>query len=158
MFGVGPTELAFFLVIVLLAVGPDRLPTFMRTVGKGVRQVRNASREFKDAIGLDELMREGDPFRAPPVRPPAARPLPRQQSAPPSPVDTAGEDPTSLPAAAASNTPTPASNTPPPGSKTPPPASKTPPPPPPESLGAPKAVETDGSESPGEASSDSKHP
>ena len=58
MFGVGPTELAFFLVIVLLAVGPEKLPTFMRTVGKGLRQVRNASREFKEAIGLDELMRE----------------------------------------------------------------------------------------------------
>ena len=77
MFGIGPTELAFFLVIVLLAVGPDRLPAFMRTVGKGLRQVRNASREFKDAIGLDELMREGDPFRAPPVRPPKARPPPQ---------------------------------------------------------------------------------
>jgi len=79
MFGIGPTELAFFLVIVLLAVGPDRLPTFMRTVGKGLRQVRNASREFKEAIGFDELMREGDPFRAPPVRPPRARPVPVQE-------------------------------------------------------------------------------
>ena len=82
MFGVGPTELAFFLVIVLLAVGPEKLPTFMRTVGKGLRQVRNASREFKEAIGLDELMREGDPFRAPPVRPPPARPLPAQENKP----------------------------------------------------------------------------
>ncbi len=80
MFGVGPTELAFFLVIVLLAVGPERLPTFMRTVGKGMRQVRNASREFKEAIGFDELMREGDPFRSPPVRPPRARPLPVQEA------------------------------------------------------------------------------
>lgn len=78
MFGVGPTELAFFLVILLLAVGPERLPTFMRTVGRGLRQVRNASREFKEAIGLDELMREGDPFQAPPIRPPRARPLPVQ--------------------------------------------------------------------------------
>ena len=76
MFGIGPTELAFFLVILLLAVGPDKLPTFMRTVGKGLRQVRGASREFKDAIGLDELMREGDPFRTPPVRPPKVRPVP----------------------------------------------------------------------------------
>jgi len=82
MFGIGPTELAFFLVIVLLAVGPDRLPTFMRTVGKGLRQVRNASREFKDAIGLDDLMREGDPFRAPPIRPPKARPVPVPDKAP----------------------------------------------------------------------------
>ncbi len=78
MFGIGPTELMFFLVILLLAVGPDKLPTFMRTVGKGLRQLRSASREFKDAIGFDELMREGDPFRAPPVRPPRARPVPVQ--------------------------------------------------------------------------------
>jgi Sec-independent protein translocase protein TatA len=86
MFGIGPTELAFFLVIVLLAVGPDRLPTFMRTVGKGLRQVRNASREFKDAIGLDDLMREGDPFRAPPIRPPKARPVPVPDKKPPPPA------------------------------------------------------------------------
>ena len=115
MFGIGPTELAFFLVIVLLAVGPDRLPTFMRTVGKGVRQVRNASREFKDAIGLDELMREGDPFRAPPVRPPRAKPVSVQEKADepaepevapvPSP---ASATPPPLPAAALTDEPEPA--------------------------------------------------
>jgi sec-independent protein translocase protein TatB len=72
----------FFLVILLLAVGPEKLPTFMRTLGKGMRQVRNASREFKDAIGLDELMREGDPFRSPPLRPPRARPTPVEAKKP----------------------------------------------------------------------------
>ncbi len=81
MFGIGPTELMFFLVILLLAVGPEKLPTLMRTVGKGMRQIRSASREFKDAIGLDELMREGDPFRPPPV-PPRARPVPQAQPKP----------------------------------------------------------------------------
>ncbi len=97
MFGIGPTELAFFLVIVLLAVGPEKLPTFMRTVGKGVRQVRNASREFKEAIGLEELMREGDPFRAPPIRPPRARPVPvTEETAEASQPDASGaEDPAS---------------------------------------------------------------
>jgi Sec-independent protein translocase protein TatA len=134
MFGVGPTELAFFLVIVLLAVGPDRLPTFMRTVGRGVRQVRNASREFKDAIGLDELMREGDPFRAPPVRPPVARPMPVQQDTPPASEGDSAK------------------------SETPPPAvAKTPPPPPPESL-RPKAREPEQSEPTSESSSEPKHP
>lgn len=97
MFGIGPTELAFFLVIILLAVGPDRLPTFMRTVGKGLRQVRNASREFKEAIGLDELMREGDPFRAPPVRPPQARPVPVQEETAELPKPAATEAPSRLP-------------------------------------------------------------
>jgi Sec-independent protein translocase protein TatA len=143
MFGVGPTELAFFLVIVLLAVGPEKLPTFMRTVGKGVRQVRNASREFKDAIGLDELMREGDPFRAPPVRPPVARPLPRQQSA------TSPEQSSS----------TTEETTAPVGAKPPP---KTPPPPPPESLqpsaAAARETESGTSESSTEAAGESKYP
>lgn len=97
MFGIGPTELAFFLVIVLLAVGPDRLPTFMRTVGKGLRQVRNASREFKEAIGLDELMREGDPFRAPPVRPPRARPVPVPEQTDESPKPVTSQAPSRVP-------------------------------------------------------------
>jgi len=118
MFGIGPTELAFFLVIVLLAVGPDRLPTFMRTVGKGLRQVRNASREFKDAIGLDELMREGDPFRAPPVRPPKARPVPVQEEKAESPQPAAKEAPSRLPppppAAALVDEPEPAADANPP--------------------------------------------
>ena len=134
MFGVGPTELAFFLVIVLLAVGPDRLPTFMRTVGRGVRQVRNASREFKDAIGLDELMRDGDPFRAPPVRPPVARPMPVQQDTPAASESDSAESETSPSA-----------------------VSKTPPPPPPESL-RPKAQEPEQSEPTSESPSESKHP
>jgi len=131
MFGVGPTELAFFLVILLLVVGPDKLPTFMRTVGKGLRQVRGASREFKDAIGFDELMREGDPFRAPPVKPPVARPLPRQSSTDPS---------DSTEAAATPNL-----------------AAKTPPPPPPDSLRA-KAPEEEPSEPPTESGAEPKHP
>ena len=119
MFGIGPTELAFFLVIVLLAVGPDRLPTFMRTVGKGLRQVRNASREFKDAIGLDELMREGDPFRAPPVRPPKSRPVPVQDetqppksvAAAPPPSPEATKAATAAPAAPSNDEPEPAVET-----------------------------------------------
>lgn len=113
MFGVGPTELAFFLVIVLLAVGPDKLPAFMRTVGKGLRQVRNASREFKDAIGLDELMREGDPFRAPPIRPPKARPVPVPDKAPPAPPSV--EEPKAVsvaPPAAAPDAPVPVAEEP----------------------------------------------
>ncbi len=94
MFGIGPTEFALFLVIILIVVGPDRLPTFMRTVGKGLRQVRRASREFRDAIGLDELMRE-DPFRPQPprVRPPAAKPVPVEPSTEPAPSDAGSAEP-----------------------------------------------------------------
>lgn len=86
-------ELALFLVIVLLVVGPEKLPAFMQAVGKALRQVRNASREFKDAIGLDELLREGDPFRAPPVRPPPARPVPLEAQAGASKASEGGSPP-----------------------------------------------------------------
>lgn len=103
MFGIGPMELALFLVIVLLVVGPEKLPTFMRTVGKALRQVRNASREFKDAIGLDELLREGDPFRAPPIRPPRARPIPLETQKPTD-EEPAAVSPSAPPADAAKST------------------------------------------------------
>lgn len=113
MFGIGPTELMFFLVILLLAVGPEKLPTFMRTVGKGVRQVRNASREFKEAIGLDELMREGDPFRSPPVRQPRDRPVPVQ--AEDAPANASPAEPTTASEAAPKPTsPPPLKSSPPP--------------------------------------------
>ena len=113
MFGIGPTELAFFLVIVLLAVGPDKLPTLMKTVGKGLRQVRKASREFKDAIGLDELMREGDPFRAPPIRPPRAKPVPVPDKAPaPTPSAEAIKSASETEGAASASAPTPAAEEP----------------------------------------------
>jgi TatA/E family protein of Tat protein translocase len=112
MFGIGPTELAFFLVIVLLVVGPDKLPTFMRTVGRGVRQVKNASRDFKDAIGFDELMREGDPFRAPPIRSPKVRPVPVQDKAPPPPPSVAAVEASTGIGAASAAPPAPATSEP----------------------------------------------
>jgi Sec-independent protein translocase protein TatA len=95
-------------------VGPDKLPTFMRTVGKGLRQVRNASREFKDAIGLDDLMREGDPFRAPPIRPPRAKPVPVPDEArqPPPPSAEATKSASEGEGAASAAAPTPATGDP----------------------------------------------
>ncbi len=74
MFGVGTTELLVFAVIVLLAVGPERMPTLMRAIGRGLRELRRASREFRDAVGLDELLRD-DTLRRPVVRPPSQTPL-----------------------------------------------------------------------------------
>lgn len=44
MMNLGPMELVIVLVIALLVLGPKRLPDAGRSVGKGLR-------EFKDAIG-----------------------------------------------------------------------------------------------------------
>ena len=43
---IGPTELVIVLVIALLVLGPKRLPDAGRSLGRGLR-------EFKDAIGTD---------------------------------------------------------------------------------------------------------
>jgi sec-independent protein translocase protein TatA len=44
MAGIGPMELIVVLVIALVVLGPKRLPDAGRSVGKGMR-------EFKDALG-----------------------------------------------------------------------------------------------------------
>lgn len=47
-FGIGPTELIILLIVVLLLFGAKRVPEIGRSVGKGMR-------EFKDAVsGKDE--------------------------------------------------------------------------------------------------------
>jgi len=58
MFGIGFGELTVVLIVVLLAVGPDKLPELMRTVGKGLRQFRRAATDLRAATGIDEIMRE----------------------------------------------------------------------------------------------------
>ena len=58
---VGPMELIVVLVLALLILGPKKLPDMGRSVGKGMR-------EFKNAVtgGGDE------PEKLPPASPPAA--------------------------------------------------------------------------------------
>jgi sec-independent protein translocase protein TatA len=52
--GIGPLELAIVLVIVLLILGPKRLPGVGRSLGSGMR-------EFKDAITSRHDKSDGDP-------------------------------------------------------------------------------------------------
>ena len=41
-FSVGPLEIAVLAIIALLVLGPARLPEAARSVGKGMREMRNA--------------------------------------------------------------------------------------------------------------------
>jgi sec-independent protein translocase protein TatA len=55
---IGPMELVVVLVIALVVLGPKRLPDAGRSLGRGIR-------EFKDAITPGHDREEDEPARAP---------------------------------------------------------------------------------------------
>lgn len=64
MFGIGGTELIVIAIIALIALGPERMPGFLKLVGKSVREVRRQTRELRSSIGIDEILQD-DAFRDP---------------------------------------------------------------------------------------------
>ena len=55
MFGIGPGELVFILVIALLVLGPKRLPDLAAGIGKGLAEFRRATADIN--AELDEARR-----------------------------------------------------------------------------------------------------
>ncbi|AKF11745.1 hypothetical protein DB32_008894 [Sandaracinus amylolyticus] len=45
-------------VLILIAVGPDKLPTMVKTVAKTYRQFRRAANEIRASTGIDDLLRD----------------------------------------------------------------------------------------------------
>lgn len=43
-------ELVFVFMVVLLVFGANRIPEIARTMAKGIQQVKNASRDFREEI------------------------------------------------------------------------------------------------------------
>ncbi len=66
MFNIGFGEIAVICIIMIIALGPDRLPEAMKTVGKTLRTLRQASRDIRASTGIDELMRDDIDLRSPP--------------------------------------------------------------------------------------------
>jgi TatA/E family protein of Tat protein translocase len=62
MFGIGFWEFIVIAVVVILAIGPDRMPGFFKTIGKTIRLFRKTTKDLKNTIGLDELLRD-EPVR-----------------------------------------------------------------------------------------------
>lgn len=58
MFGIGPMELVVIVVVALLIFGPQRLPEFARTLGKGLAEFRRASNDLRQTLALDELQND----------------------------------------------------------------------------------------------------
>lgn len=60
MFGIGVGEMLVIAVVLLIVVGPKELPKLMKTVGKGMRDVRRAADDLRRSTGIDEIMRDDD--------------------------------------------------------------------------------------------------
>ena len=58
MFGIGIEELVLILVIALFVLGPERLPSLARDVGKAMRELRRTSDEL-----TEEFLRADQPRR-----------------------------------------------------------------------------------------------
>lgn len=56
MFGLGFGEMVVIALLAIVVVGPSRLPTLFKTVGGAMRQLRQASRDIRTSVGLDELI------------------------------------------------------------------------------------------------------
>jgi sec-independent protein translocase protein TatB len=69
MFNIGFGELAIICIVLIIAVGPERLPSMMKTLGKTLRTLRQASRDIRASTGIDELMREDFDIQPAPRRP-----------------------------------------------------------------------------------------
>jgi sec-independent protein translocase protein TatA len=52
-FNIGPFELLIVLVIVLLVLGPGKLPEVGNALGKTIREFRKASTDVQDSLSVD---------------------------------------------------------------------------------------------------------
>ena len=80
-FNIGPFELLLVLVLVLLIIGPGKLPEVGSAIGKTIREFRKASTDVQDSLSVD------------PAKPAAAAAAPSATVAPATP---AAEAPTEV--------------------------------------------------------------
>ncbi|MEC7519973.1 MAG: twin-arginine translocase TatA/TatE family subunit [Myxococcota bacterium] len=73
MFGIGGTELVVIAIVLLIAVGPTRLPGLLKAVVRAYREFRRATRELRASTGIDDILQDEDlkDLRKPLYVPPA---------------------------------------------------------------------------------------
>ena len=62
MFTLGPIEIAFFLGLVLLLFGPDKIPQLARSIGKATQEYQKALKEVTNSGNtlMSDIKGEGD--------------------------------------------------------------------------------------------------
>ena len=60
MFGIGASELLIIGVVLLIAVGPSKLPKLLKAGMGTYREFRRATRELRASSGIDELLQDED--------------------------------------------------------------------------------------------------
>lgn len=58
MFGVSFLEIAVIGLVALIVVGPQKLPSMMRTAGEWMSKLRNLTTQVRAQTGIDEILRE----------------------------------------------------------------------------------------------------
>ena len=61
MFGIGTAELVVILILVLIFVGPKKLPDLAKAIGKGLREFKRAQHDFRESISLEADKSEDSP-------------------------------------------------------------------------------------------------
>ena len=60
IFGIGIPEIAVIVVLALLIFGPKRLPQLGKTIGKTLKGLQTASKEFDNEINKSLKLNEND--------------------------------------------------------------------------------------------------
>ena len=60
IFGIGIPEIAVIVVLALLIFGPKRLPQLGKTIGKTLKGLQTASKEFENEINKTLRLNEND--------------------------------------------------------------------------------------------------
>lgn len=50
MFGIGGPELLIIVVVALIVIGPKKLPEMMRSLGKGLAEIKNVGNDVKSTL------------------------------------------------------------------------------------------------------------
>lgn len=60
MFGIGFWEMLMIGGLVLVAVGPERLPGMIKTIARLYRQARRAAQDIRQSTGIDDVLRDDE--------------------------------------------------------------------------------------------------